>query len=120
MTMVRFDPFRELATMQDRINRIFGDAYTRQLRWDDALAALQKSVWINPYFSGPYILLGKAYMRKGDTAAAEGMLRQAIGYDPNNKAAHYMLGQFLQQAGRTEEAKRELDTAERLQSVTDR
>src|SRR5207245_1921731 len=31
-----------------------GDAYTRQLKWDDALAALQKSVWINPYFSGPY------------------------------------------------------------------
>ena len=27
MTIVRFDPFRELASMQDRINRIFGDAY---------------------------------------------------------------------------------------------
>jgi HSP20 family protein len=27
--MVRFDPFRELASMQDRINRIFGDAYRR-------------------------------------------------------------------------------------------
>lgn len=29
MAVVRFDPFRELATMQDRINRIFGDAYRR-------------------------------------------------------------------------------------------
>jgi Flp pilus assembly protein TadD len=81
---------------------------------------LQKSVWINPYFSGPYILLGRTYMKKGDPAAAEGMLRQAIAYDPNNKAAHYMLGQLLQQAGRTEEARRELDTAERLQAPTDR
>jgi tetratricopeptide (TPR) repeat protein len=97
-----------------------GDTYTRQLKWDDALAALQKSVWINPYFSGPYILLGRTYMKKGDPAAAEGMLRQAIAYDPNNKAAHYMLGQLLQQAGRTEEAKRELDTADRLQAPTDR
>ena len=35
MTLVRFDPFRELSTMQDRINRIFGDAYTR--RYDDDL-----------------------------------------------------------------------------------
>ena len=35
MSMVRFDPFRDLATMQDRINRIFGDAYT--LRHDDDL-----------------------------------------------------------------------------------
>ena len=97
-----------------------GDAYTRQLKWDDALAALQKSVWINPYFSGPYILLGKAYTRKGDLAAAEGMLRQAISYDPNNKTAHYLLGQLLQQSGRTEEAKRELETAEKLQATTDR
>ena len=97
-----------------------GDAYTRQLKWDDALAALQKSVWINPYFSGPYILLGKTYTKKGDPAAAEGMLRQAVAYDPNNKAAHYLLGQLLQQAGRTEEAKRELDTAERLQAASDR
>jgi tetratricopeptide (TPR) repeat protein len=97
-----------------------GDAYSRQLKWNDALAALQKSVWINPYFSGPYILLGKAYMRKGDLAAAEGMLRQAVAYDPNNKAAHYLLGQLLQQAGRSEEARRELETAERLPGATDR
>ena len=41
MTMVRFDPFRELATMQDRINRIFGDAYTR--RYDDDLT--QRGEW---------------------------------------------------------------------------
>lgn len=27
MAIVRFDPFRELSQMQDRINRIFGDAY---------------------------------------------------------------------------------------------
>lgn len=97
-----------------------GDAYTRQLKWDDALAALQKSVWINPYYSGPYILLGRTYMKKGDLAAAEGMLRQAVAYDPNNKAAHYLLGQLLQQAGRADEARRELETAERLQAVTDR
>ena len=97
-----------------------GDTYTRQLKWDDALAALQKSVWINPYFSGPYILLGRTYMKKGDPAAAEGMLRQAIAYDPNNKAAHYLLGQLLQQAGRAEEARRELEIAEKLQGVADR
>jgi tetratricopeptide (TPR) repeat protein len=96
---------------------LLGDAYSRQLKWDAAVAALQKSIWINPYFSGPYILLGKAYMKKGDAAMAEGMLRQAVQYDPNNKAAHYLLGQLLQQAGRTDEARRELETAERLPGV---
>jgi tetratricopeptide (TPR) repeat protein len=97
-----------------------GDAYTRQLEWDKALGALQRSVWLNPYFSGPYILMGKVYQAKGDRAAAEGMLRRAIGYDPNNKTAHYILGQVLQQLGRTEEAKKELEIAQRLLATTDR
>ncbi len=30
MALVRFDPFRELVTMQDRINRIFGEAHGRR------------------------------------------------------------------------------------------
>jgi tetratricopeptide (TPR) repeat protein len=99
---------------------LLGDAYIRQAKWDEALAALQKSIWINPYFSGPYILLGKAYMKKGDMAAGEGMLRQAVQYDPNNKAAHYLLGQLLQQTGRPDEARKELETAERLPGVGER
>ena len=27
MTIVRFDPFREFTTLQDRVNRLFGDVY---------------------------------------------------------------------------------------------
>lgn len=92
-----------------------GDVYSQQLQWDAAIAALQQSLWINPYFSGPYILLGKAYSKTNQPAAAEDMLRRAIAYDPNNKSAHYLLAQLLQQAGRTEEAKREFAIAEKLQ-----
>ena len=99
---------------------LLGDAYTRQRRWDDALEALQRSVWLNPFFSGPFVLMGKAYQAKGDRAAAEGMLRRAIGYDPNNKAAHYLLAQLLQQLGRTEEARKEFDVAQRLQGPVER
>jgi HSP20 family protein len=29
MTITRFDPFREFATLQDRMNRLFGDVYLR-------------------------------------------------------------------------------------------
>jgi Flp pilus assembly protein TadD len=42
------------------------------------------------------------------------MLRRAIEYDPNNRSAHYLLGQLLQQTGRVEEAQREFAIAERL------
>jgi HSP20 family protein len=44
MAIVRFDPFRELTTMQDRINRIFGDVYSR--RYDDDM--LSRGDWIPP------------------------------------------------------------------------
>jgi tetratricopeptide (TPR) repeat protein len=94
-----------------------GDAHLRASRLDDAIAALQKSLWLNPYYSGPYILLGRAYMKKNVPATAESMLRRAIQYDPNNRSAHYLLGQLLQQMGRAEEAKREFEIAERLQTT---
>ena len=91
-----------------------GDAYVRQAQWDDAIATLQKSIWLNPYYSAPYILMGRAYMKKAQPAVAEGMLRRAIEFDPNNRAAHYLLAQLLQQTGREEDAKREFEIAERL------
>ena len=69
-----------------------GDARVRQSKWDEGIAALQKSIWLNPFYSAPYILLGKAYMKKGQPATAEGMLTRAIQYDPNNRSAHYLLG----------------------------
>jgi Flp pilus assembly protein TadD len=64
--------------------------------------------------------MGKAYQAKGDRAAAEGMLRRAVSYDPNNKAAHYLLGQVLQQLGRADEARREFETAEHLPGANER
>lgn len=91
-----------------------GDAFLHRREWDRAIEALQRSIWLNPFFSGPYVLLGRAYTQKGQPGTAEGMLRQAIAYDPNNSVAHYLLGQLLQRAGRVEEARRELDLAERL------
>ena len=83
------------------------------------IAALQQSLWLNPYYSGPYILLGKAYSRTGQPATAEGMLRRAIEYDPNNKSAHYLLAQLLQQAGRPRKRSSEFAIAERLQATAE-
>jgi HSP20 family protein len=44
MAIVRFDPFRELTTMQDRINRIFGDIYHRSVD-DDVMS---RGDWMPP------------------------------------------------------------------------
>lgn len=118
----RFDEALELIRGELAINPahamamyLKGDAYSRQAKWAEAIAALQQSVWINPYFSGPYILLGKAYLKTAQPGPAEDMLRRAVQYDPNNKMAHYLLAQLLQQTGRIEEARKEFAIAERLQ-----
>jgi tetratricopeptide (TPR) repeat protein len=93
-----------------------GEAYTRQLKWDEAIPPLQKSIWLNPYFSGPYIVLGKVYLKKADLPNAETMLRRALQMDPNNYSGHHLLAQVLQQANRTEEARKEFALAEQLRA----
>ena len=58
MTIVRWDPFRELSTMQDRVNRIFGDYY-RGL--DDDV--MRRGAWVPPvdiYDNGNHELVIKA------------------------------------------------------------
>jgi HSP20 family protein len=40
--MTRFDPFREFSTLQDRMNRLFGDVYLR----DEEVA--QRGTWVPP------------------------------------------------------------------------
>ena len=42
-----------------------GDVYVREAKWNQAITMLQRSLWINPFYSGPYILLGRAYMKTG-------------------------------------------------------
>jgi HSP20 family protein len=59
MTLVRWnDPFREFAQLQDRINRVFTDAYGRN---DEGL--LTTGTWVPPvdiYQNGDYELVLKA------------------------------------------------------------
>jgi len=62
-------------------------------------------IWLNPNFSGPYILLGKAYLKKGDLGNAEAMLRRAVKMDTMNSSARYLLGQTLVQMGHAEEGR---------------
>lgn len=42
MAMTRFDPFREFTTLQDRMNRLFGDVYLR----DEELSG--RGSWVPP------------------------------------------------------------------------
>jgi len=78
------------------------------------VAPLERSIWLNPNYSGPFILLGKAYLKRKELANAEGVLRHALRLDPQNVSAHYMLGQTLTQEGKEEEGKKEFDRWQEL------
>jgi cytochrome c-type biogenesis protein CcmH/NrfG len=65
-------------------------------------------------------LLGKIYLKKQQFTTAEGLLQRAVRFDPNHKAARYLLGQALQRLDRLEDAKREFAIAERLYGEPER
>jgi predicted Zn-dependent protease len=96
-----------------------GDAYTRAARYDDAQRNLQAAVLLEPNTTGPYILLGKTMLKKGDAVAAATYLEHANRLDPSNYITHSLLGQAYRAMGRTEEASREIATAQKLQAATE-
>ena len=90
------------------------DAYTRVQKFDDAERLLQRSIWLDPTSTGPYILLGKVLQKKGEPELAARALQRAISMDPGNPVPHQLLGQAYRSLGQTSDAERELKQAEEL------
>lgn len=93
------------------------DAYTRLENWNEAERALKQAIWLNQNFTGPYILMGKVQLKKGDAQLAAGFLERALKMDPNNYLAHYLLGTAYKQLGRVQEANREFELTRTLREV---
>jgi tetratricopeptide (TPR) repeat protein len=92
------------------------DAQSRLEKYDDAEKLLQRSIWLDPTSTGPYILLGKVLEKKGEAELSARALQRALSMDPNNPIPHHLLGQTYRDLGRAEDAERELKLAEQLQS----
>jgi tetratricopeptide (TPR) repeat protein len=95
------------------------DAYSRIQKWDDAERLLQRSIWLDATSTGPYILMGKVLEKKAEPELAVRSLRHALAMDPNNPITHHLLGQAYRDLGNTEEAERELKTAQQLGAKDD-
>jgi tetratricopeptide (TPR) repeat protein len=103
------------AIVYDRL----GDAYVRSARYDDAQRSLQEAILLQPNSTGPYILLGKTMLKKADALAAATYLEHAVQLDPSNFMSHSLLGQAYRSMGRSDEAARETDTAQKLQAASE-
>ena len=98
-------------------NRL-GDAYVREGKLDDAERVLQQDVLLEPNSTGPYILLGKLKLKKGDGVGAVTFLEHARAMDPGNYMTRNLLGQAYRAVGRNEDASRELAEGQRLQAAS--
>lgn len=96
-----------------------GDAYVRSARYDDAQRTLQEAILLQPNATGPYILLGKTLLKKSDPLGASTYLEHAAQLDPANYMTHSLLGQAYRSMGRTADATRETDTAQKLQAASE-
>ena len=71
-------------------------------------ALLLKSVVLDPRFGDAYLRLGILYFRRRDFPRAIAAYQQAVENTPLPAEAHYRLAQVYREAGKTEDARREI------------
>jgi hypothetical protein len=89
---------------------VAGSARLRLTQWEPASIAFQNALKIDPGETASYFQLGRARLELKQWEAAIAAFREGLALDPNHlhASAHYLLGQSLLRAGRTEEAQEEL------------
>ena len=116
--IAEFEKERARNPLEAGIYDRLGDAYTRAGQYTLAEQSLQRALLLEPSSTGPYILLGKALLKQQDAVSAVGYLARAEQMDPANYITHSLLGQAYRLMGRTDDAHREMDTAEKLQAAS--
>jgi predicted Zn-dependent protease len=96
-----------------------GDAYLRQGKLDESQKLLNQAILLDPYSTGPLILMGKLLLKRGDDNLAASFLRRAEGMDPGNYQTHTLLGQAYRAMGRREDALKQFQAAEHVQRDKD-
>jgi tetratricopeptide (TPR) repeat protein len=95
--------FLTLWFLAEALNR--GGAAPGSADEKEAVAALEKSIALNPQVAQARILLGKFLARSGQTERAKAMVEEALRLDPDNVTAMYQLAQILSKTGEGAKAK---------------
>ncbi len=114
LALAEFDKEMEISPTVWLVYWRQGDALFRLADYEQAERALKRAIWLNESFSAPYVLVGQIELKKGDVKLAIGFLDRAARMDPNNRYAHYFLGQAYQQSGLPDKAKEQFDAVRGL------
>ncbi len=107
--LIRVNPQSHRAHRQWAFLRASGDAGPQALQ--DATAALERAVAINPEETGALELLGEIDLMRGDLAAAERHLALACQTNPQAAKAFFLRGYVAWMRGNTEAARAHLQAA---------
>ena len=96
---------------------LYNVARTRlyQRRWDEAIAEAERTVALDPNYSGGYMMMGYVLTYSGRSAEAIDYLKKAMRLDPHNPASClYLLGLAYYFLERYEEAASALEKSRKL------
>jgi tetratricopeptide (TPR) repeat protein len=96
-----------------------GDVYLQQNNVDRAQQALLKALTIQPGLTGAELDLAKTYKSQGKTAEAVKLLQAVIAAEPEQQEAHYLLFGLYKEQGQMDQARKELETFQRLKRRTE-
>ena len=99
-------------------HRKLGEIYFLQGRNDEALAEFVGALLLDPKSSDALAGACQVYVRMGRYADAVDASRQALTLDTRHNEARYALATSLMRLGSTDEAKKELETFQRVQAET--
>jgi tetratricopeptide (TPR) repeat protein len=91
-----------------------GAVLLKQGKVEEAIAALTRAINLDKESFEANWTLGRAFILLEKFTEAEGVLRKAISLQPNRTDARYQLGIALRRLGKTEEARREFETVDKL------
>ncbi len=97
-------------------HRQLGEIYFLQGRDEQALVEFLAASWLDPRDAKAYAGAGQVQARLLKYADAAVTLERALSLDPGMREARYALGTSLMRLGKTEEAKRALETFQQQQA----
>ena len=94
-----------------------GDAYLRTGQLQQAQESLTRALSLDRSSTGPFIQMGKVFLKKNEFPEAAMYLQHAEKMDPGNYITHTLLGQAYRGMGKANQARQELDIAEKIHAA---
>ena len=95
------------------VHYLFG-SYLMTVDADRGLAEMQRELALSPRHMGALVTLAVEYLRREETARALPVATEAVRVDPQNFAAHTVLGRILVENGALAKGAAELELAKKL------